>query len=104
MTDSSFASCVVVLTSSSLHWNTNDDTNDNNSGNNNNNRYQNHHHHHRRRHRCLALLNIPIRNEDFHTYNTISEINAGNARFHAQLQFDLLSFDQNFLSFENSLF
>ena len=28
----------------------------------------------------------------------------GNARFHAQFQLDLHSFDQNILSFENSLF
>ena len=32
------------------------------------------------------------------------EINTGNARFHAQFQVDLHSFDQNILSFENSLF
>ena len=32
-----------------------------------------------------------------------SEINTGNARFHAQFQFDLHSFDQNILSFENSI-
>ena len=37
------------------------------------------------------------------SYN-IGEINTGNARFHAQFQFDLHSFDQNILSFENSLF
>ena len=31
-------------------------------------------------------------------------MNTGNARFqHAQFQFDLPSFDQNILSFENSL-
>ena len=39
----------------------------------------------------------------FHTV-TIDEIKTGNARFHALAQFDLHSFDQNFLSFENSLF
>ena len=34
--------------------------------------------------------------------HTKGEIKTGNARFHALFQFDLLSFDQNFLSFENS--
>ena len=37
-------------------------------------------------------------------FHTIGEINSGNARFHARFQFDLQSFDQNILSFENSLF
>lgn len=52
MTDSSFVPSIIVLASSSLHWNTNDYTNDNNNDNNNNNHHQNHHHqhHHRRRH------------------------------------------------------
>ena len=39
-----------------------------------------------------------------HYYLTIGEINTGNARFHAQFQLDLHSFDQNILSFENSFF
>ena len=39
-----------------------------------------------------------------HILYTIGEIKTGNARFHAQLQFDLNSFDQNILSLENSLF
>ena len=39
-----------------------------------------------------------------HVFDTIGEINTGNARFHAEFQFDLHSFDQNILSFENSLF
>ena len=34
----------------------------------------------------------------------MSEIKTGNARFHALIQFDLHSFDQNILSFENVLF
>ena len=34
----------------------------------------------------------------------MGEINSGNARFHAQFRFDLQGFDQNILSFENSLF
>ena len=54
--------------------------------------------------RCVAL--IPIYNEDFHwhIFHTIGEIKTGNAWFHALFQFDLHSFDQNTLSFENSLF
>ena len=40
--------------------------------------------------RCVALWNTPL--------------NTGNARFHAQFQLDLYSFDQNILSFESSLF
>ena len=39
-----------------------------------------------------------------HIFHTIGEINTGNARVHAQFQLDLHSFDQNILSFENSLF
>ena len=39
-----------------------------------------------------------------HMFHTIGEINTGNARFQAQFQLDLQSFDQNILSFENSLF
>ena len=35
---------------------------------------------------------------------TIGEIKTGNARFHALTQFDLHSFDQNILSFKNTLF
>ena len=34
----------------------------------------------------------------------MGEINTGNARFNAQFQVDLHSFDQNILIFENSLF
>ena len=34
----------------------------------------------------------------------IGEINIGNARFYAPFMFDLHSFDQNILSFENSSF
>ena len=34
----------------------------------------------------------------------MGEIKTGNARFHALIQFDLHSFDQNILSFENVLF
>ena len=37
-------------------------------------------------------------------FHTIGEINTGKARFHAQFQSNLHSFDQNILSFENSLF
>ena len=37
-------------------------------------------------------------------FDTTGEINTGNARFHAQFQFDLHSFDQNILIFENSSF
>ena len=48
--------------------------------------------------RCVALLNIPIHNEDFHTFHTIGEIKTGNARSHALIQFDLPSFDQKILS------
>ena len=39
-----------------------------------------------------------------HIFHTIGEINTGNARFHAQFQVDLHSFDQGILSFENNLF
>ena len=41
-----------------------------------------------------------------HIFHTIGEINRQeiNARFHAQFRFDLHSFAQNILSFENSLF
>ena len=39
-----------------------------------------------------------------HVFHTIGEINTGNAKFHAQFQFDLLSFDLNILSFKSSLF
>ena len=39
-----------------------------------------------------------------HMFHTIGEISTGNARFQAQFQLDLQSFDQNILSFENSLF
>ena len=39
-----------------------------------------------------------------HIFHTIGEINSGNARFRAQSRFDLHSFDQNIVSFENSLF
>ena len=35
-------------------------------------------------------------------FHTIGETKTGNARFHAQFQVDLDSFDQNILSFENS--
>ena len=31
----------------------------------------------------------------------MGEIKTGNARFHALIQFDLQSFDQNILNFEN---
>ena len=51
MTDNSFEPSIIVLTSSSLHWNTNDDTNDNKNDNNNNNNHQNHHHQHHHPHR-----------------------------------------------------
>ena len=40
----------------------------------------------------------------FRTIVVIGEINTGNARFHAQFQFNLHSFDQNILSCENKLF
>ena len=54
---------------------------------------------------CVALWNVPSHNEDFqsHIFHTVGEINTGNARFHSQFHFDLHSFDQNILSFENSL-
>ena len=39
-----------------------------------------------------------------HILHSIGETNTGNARFQAPFQFDLHSFDQNLLSFENSLF
>ena len=39
-----------------------------------------------------------------HIFHTIGEINTGNARFHAQFQVDLQSFDQNILSFKNGYF
>ena len=39
-----------------------------------------------------------------HMFHTVGEIKTGNARFLAKLHFDLHSFDQNILSFENSLF
>ena len=41
--------------------------------------------------------NLPI------LFHTLGEINTGNARFHAQFQVNLHSFDQNILSFKNSL-
>ena len=34
----------------------------------------------------------------------ISEIKTGNARFHALIRLDFYIFDQNILSFENTLF
>ena len=56
--------------------------------------------------RCVAPWNIPIHNKDFQfthiPYNRWD--NTGNARFDAQFQLDLHCFDQNILSFENSLF
>ena len=36
-----------------------------------------------------------------HKFRTTGEIKTENARFHAQLQFDLHSFDQTILSFED---
>ena len=35
--------------------------------------------------------------------HTIGDIKTGNARFHTLIEFDLQSFDQNILSFENIL-
>ena len=37
-------------------------------------------------------------------FHTVGEFKTGNARFQALIQFDLLSFEQKFLSFENILF
>ena len=56
--------------------------------------------------RCVALWNIPIHGKIFTwlIFHTIGEINTGNARFQAQFQVDLHSFDQNIFSFQNSLF
>ena len=39
-----------------------------------------------------------------HTPCNIGEMRTGNARFHAPIQFDVHSFDQHILIFENSLF
>ena len=36
-----------------------------------------------------------------HKLHTIGEIKTGNVTFHALIEFDLQSFDQNILSFEN---
>ena len=52
---------------------------------------------------AAPALYIVGHKEDFHGHTT-GEINTGNERFHAQFQVDLHSFDQNILSFANSLF
>ena len=39
-----------------------------------------------------------------HIFHTVDEIKTENARFHALIQFDLHSFDQNILGFEDILF
>ena len=44
--------------------------------------------------RCVALWNILIHNEAFHTFSIQQvRVKTGNARFHALFQFDLHSFD-----------
>ena len=39
----------------------------------------------------------------FYIFHTIDEIKIGNPRFHALIEFDLHSFDQNIFTFDNTV-